>query len=503
MHVYKNYGLALAIGAFLANAPLAGAQSKALSTDTVNVAAASRGGRIISASSVLNDQKEYSADNLIDEQVSGLNGKGSAGWVSNHYDPINMEQVTIGFKDNGLKTLGKIVINPAAYVARERWARDISVQVSAQSAEGPFTAVREITLRQSPEPQEFKFLPTEARFVRLVIRTNYGSDRAVGLGEVELYESISSADKLGDVIGRLESNIADLKKFQQAQTELSSNSSPGRTATGVASGAQAAGTNIAASANGGKIVAVSSVFESERGKGADPAYGADKLIDGKILPSKDAVKDPKTTSFGWASQGFTPGEQWVILGFKDDRTQPIGKIVINPMSYQPSDRWARRIDVQVSNDAYKNTQDLAAFRTIKTLTLRTVAVPQEFDIGPVEAKYVRLVFTANGPGGLAIEGLNPDINSDRAVSLGEVEIYPPRISSGELNGMISNFDAILFDLKALRRSTPLVATGDNVATAEITPAVEENTKDLPDVTLARLNASATRIKAAQTPARRK
>ncbi len=502
MHIHKNYGFALAIGALLANLSLAGAQSKALSTDTINVAAASRGGRIISVSSFLNNQKEFSADNLIDEQVSGLNGKGSAGWVSNRYDPINMEQVTIGFKDNSAKTLGRIVINPAAYVARERWARDISVQVSTQTAEGPFTAVREITLRQSPEAQEFKFIATEARFVRLVFRTNYGSDRAVGLGEIELYEAIGNGDKFGEVIGRLENTIADLKKYQQAQSELSTNSAAVRsvsTATGAASVAQSAATNIAASANGGKIVGVSSVFQSERGKGPDPAYGADKLIDGKIL----TPKDPKVSTNGWASQGFAPGEQWVILGFKDDRTQPIGKIVINPMSFQPTDRWARRIDVQVSTDPYKNTQDLAAFRTIKTLNLRTVAVPQEFEIGPVEAKYVRLVFTANGPGGLEIEGLNPNINSDRAVSLGEVEIYPPRISSNELNGIISNFESVLSDLKTVRRSAPLVATSDDAAGAETTPAVEENAKNLPDVTVAHVTASNTRIKAAQPPVRRK
>ena len=498
MHVYKNHGFALTIGALLAHAPLAGAQSRTLSTDTINIAAASRGGRIINASSVLNDQKEFSADNLLDEQVSGLNGKGSAGWVSNRYDPQNMEQVTIGFKDNGLKTLGRIVINPAAYVARERWARDISVQVTTQNAEvGPYTTVREITLRQSPEPQEFKFLPTEARYVRLVFRTNYGSDRAVGLGEVELYESIANTDKLGDVIGRLENTIAELKKFQQTQSEMAGGSSAVRPVS-TTPGAQASNINIASSANGGKIVGVSSVFESERGKGPDPAYGPDKLIDGKIL----TPKDPKVSSNGWASQGFKPGEQWVILGFKDDRTQPIGKIIINPMSFQPADRWARRVDVQVSSEAYKNTQDLATFRTIKTLTLRTVAVPQEFDLGPVEAKYVRLVFTANGPGGLAIEGINPDIDSDRAVALGEIEIYPPRITSGELTAMISNFDSVLSDLKTLRRNSPLVATSDN-AEAEATPAVEENAKDLPDVTLTRINASNTRIKSAQPPTRRK
>ncbi len=476
---------------------------KALPTDIVNIAAASRGGRIVSVSSVLDNQKDYAAENLIDEKVFGPGGQGSFGWASNRYDPINLEQVTIGFKDNPLKVIGKVVLNPAAYVARERWAKDVSIQVSTESAESEdFKAVAEVTLRQTPTPQEFKFLPVQARFVRLVFRTNYGSDRAVALGEVEIYEAISTADSVGDVIGRLESTIADLKRYNQTQLDLSANSpmvrpvsltsgaTPGA-APSVAAGAPAASVNIAATANGGKIVEVSSVFESERGKGPDPTYGPDKLLDGRVWQTKDAKP-----SYGWSSQGFAPGEQWVTIGFKDDRTQPIGKIVINPLSYQPRERWARRIEVQVSSDSFKNWK---SFRTVKTLNLRMEPINQEFDIGPVEAKYVRLLFTANGPGDVALEGINPDINSDRAVSLGEVEIYPPRISSGELDNLISRFTQVLNDLKGLRRKGALLANNAE-ETAEPAPAVEETPdEETPEVTVVKLNDAGTRIKTAQTP----
>ncbi len=502
MHVFKIYRPLITVGALLISAPFADAQSRALPTDTVNIAAASRGGRIVSASSMLDNQKEYAAENLIDEQTYG-NGKGSFGWVSNRYDPQNMEQVTIGFKDNALKTIGRVVINPAAYVARERWAKDVSVQVSTESVEGPFTPITEITLRQMPVPQEFKFFPVPARFVRLVFRTNYGSDRAVAVGEVELYEAIDTTDPFGDVIGRLEGTISDLKKFQKTQMELGTNSAtvrPVNLPTGA--GAAAANVNIAALANGGKIIAASSTFESERGKGADPAYGPNMLLDGKLFKPKDAANN----SFGWSSQGFQPGDQWVIIGFKDDRTQPIGKIVLNPLSYQPRERWARRVDLQVSNEPYKDVRDLRTFRTIKTLNLRTDPVNQEFDIGPIEAKYVRLIFTANGPGDVQLEGFNPDINSDRAVSLGEVEIYPPRISNGELEALISRFSQVLTDLKQLRRSGARVAAGEATDdTAEVSPAVNDEVVDgeSPEVTLVKLNDSGTRIRSAQTPNQRR
>ena len=166
-------------------------------------------------------------------------------------------------------------------------------------------------------------------------------------------------------------------------------------------------------------------------------------------------KQEDKPSFGWSSQGFVPGQQWVIIGFKDDRPQPIGRVVINPMSYQPRDRWARRIELQVSNQPYKNEDDLKSFRTIKTLNLKTDNINQEFDLPATEAKYVRLVFTANGPGGVDIPGIDPDVNSDRAVSLGEVEIYPPKISSGDLDSIISKFKNISSDLQASASRQPL------------------------------------------------
>jgi hypothetical protein len=471
---------------------------RGLPTDNVNIAAASRGGRIVNEPTMLDGQKEYGPANLIDEKIYSADGKGSNGWVSNRYDPINMEEVIIGFKDNASRTIGRVVLNPSSYVARERWAKDIALEVSNDSVVGPYQSVAELTLKQSPEKQEFKFFPVQARFVKLRFRTNYGSDRAVALGEVEIYEAINTEEGLGGTIGRLEAVIAELEKWRKNQQELG----PGASLQLISStGSTPSNVNIASAAQGGKNVAVSSVFESERGK-ADPTYGADKIIDGRVWRKED--KDP---SNGWSSQGFAPGQQWVILGFKDDRSQPIGKIVVNPMSYQPRDRWARRIELQVSNQAYKNEDDLKSFRTIKTLNLRTDNIPQEFELPPTEAKYVRLLFTANGPGGVDIPGIDPDVNSDRSVSLGEVEIYPPKATSSDLDSIIARFNNISSDLKRLRRANPALAAlelPEADVTAETTPLdlPGENTEPgTPQVTTAQSTAN-TRIKTARTPTRR-
>src|SRR5690606_11216950 len=129
--------------------------------------------------------------------------------------------------------------------------------------------------------------------------------------------------------------------------------------------------------------------------------------------------DPKAanSSSGWASEGFAPGREFVTLGFGDDRTHLIGKIVINPSSNQAVLRWARRVDVQVTNGSAKD----GPWKSLTTLNLRTDPVNQEFLIEPAEAKYVRFVFQANGPADINLPGMVPGVNSDRSVSLGEIE----------------------------------------------------------------------------------
>ena len=499
MHFQRNGHVALGAALLLVCGSIGTANAqRALPTDTVNIASAAHGGRILNQPSVLDDNKDYGAQNLIDDKIFGAEGKGTFGWVSNHYDPINMEQVIIGFPDNSSKRIGRIVLNPSSYVARERWAKDISLEVSNDSVDGPYQSVAEITLKQVPEWQEFKFFPVDARFVKLRFRTNYGSDRAIALGEVQLFESIDTDKGIGSTIGRLETNIAELEKWRKNQMELGSGASM---QTISSPNAAASNVNIAGKASGGKIVAVSSVFSSERDKGPDPTYGADKLIDGRVWQKED------NPSNGWSSQGFVPGQQWVIIGFKDDRPQPIGKMVFNLLCYQPRDRWARRVEVQVSNKAYKNEDDLKSFRTIQTINLASVTTNQIFDLPPTEAQYVRLVFTANGPGGVDVPGIDPDVNSDRAVAVGEVEIYPPKISNSDLDSIITKFKNISSDLKRLNRANPALAS---LEIPEADATTENAALELPDepadpaapqVTTAG-SAANTRIKTARTVPKR-
>ena len=436
---------------FLLALPLA-ASAQAHPNDTLDIAARANGGRVIASTSTFDNDKAYSADNLIDGTVwTGPNSK-TRGWASDKFDPITHDSVTIGFANNRLVNVGKIVLNPATDLTRERWAKDIEVQTSTDTADGPWTPAAQIKLKQSPTPQEFPILPTPARFVRLVFRSNYGSDRAVALGEVSIYEAIDTSDPMGGLISRLEGAIADLRRYRNVQLEGGNGggqtvpTSTGRALSpatlqmvqllGEGDARVPVGkTNLALARNGGRIVAYSSIFQN------DPTFGPDKLIDGDNFNMTTGKG-----SFGWSSEGFAPGREYVTLGFAQDRTHLIGKIVLNPVSTQSDQRWARRVKEPATNGSFKDgpRKDVAA------LNLKDEGVNQEFLVQPVEAKYLRFIFNANGPG-IVLPNADPNVNSDRSVSLGEIEVYEATTNNDQLGALIGRFSSVLTDLKTLRR----------------------------------------------------
>jgi hypothetical protein len=254
---------------------------------------------------------------------------------------------------------------------------------------------------------------------------------------------------MGGLITRLEGAINDLKNYQSLQTEGGATvktTAHRQSATGAAkvqnvqlitgdtSAFPSANVNIAAAKNGGKIMAYSSTYNQ------DDSYGPDKLIDGQNYSPAD-----DKGSNGWASQGFAPGKEYVTVGFADDRVKLIGKITLNPVSNQSDLRWARRVDVQVTSDSFKD----GPWKTAASINLRSEGVNQDFTIRPVEAKYVRFIFQANGPG-VVLPNADPNVNSDRSVSLGEIEIYEAVAGNDQLGALVGRFNGVLVDLKTLR-----------------------------------------------------
>ena len=444
---------------FLLGCPLA-ARAQNHPTDTVNLVAKANGGRIIATTSTLGGDATYSSNNLIDGQVFGVAGSKSRGWSSDKFDPIARDAVTFGFADNKIVNIGKLVLNPGTDLPPERWAKDVEVQISTETADGPYASVAQLTLKQSATPQSFDILPTPARFVRLAFRSNYGSDRAVGLGEVEVYEAIDTSDPMGSLISRLESAINDLNRYNQVQ--IQGGNGGGQIAPATLEGAVSPATlhlvqllsegdaqvpigktNLVSAKNGGKVMAYSSIFNN------DATFGPDKLLDGSNYSTVD-----NKGSAGWASQGFAPGREYVTLGFAGDRTRLIGKIVLNPVSNQSDLRWARRVQVQATTGSFKD----GPWKEVASINLKDEATNQEFLIRPVEAKYLRFIFQANGPGNIVLPNGDPNVNSDRSVSLGEIEVYEAATSNDQLGALIGKFNSILADLKTLRRKSQDAAT---------------------------------------------
>ena len=60
------------------------------------------------------------------------------------------------------------------------------------------------------------------------------------------------------------------------------------------------------------------------------------------------------------------------------------------------------------------------------------------------------MFQANGPG-IVLPNADPNVNSDRAVSLGEIEIYEAQTGDDQLDAILGQFNSVLTDLKTLRR----------------------------------------------------
>ncbi len=208
----------------------------AIAAGGTNLAAAENGGRIVAFSSQAVDENgkvmpEWQVTNLIDGKhvLGNYTPADSYGWSSQHTpSEESPEWIVFAFAQDQTRLLRRIVIDPATddplFIGR--WVRDVELQVSTTTPEGPYKTVGRFLVVNKPIEQHFDFLPVEARYVRLVITSNHGSDKCVGMGEVEIYEAIVGDSALDDVIVRLENllqelkHLRDFKLYQQEQKTL-------------------------------------------------------------------------------------------------------------------------------------------------------------------------------------------------------------------------------------------------------------------------------------------
>jgi hypothetical protein len=189
-----------------------------------NIAAAEMGGRIIAFSSQAADANgkplpQWQPKNLLDGKfvIGEAVPPDSYGWSSSKAPTDTDPQwVIFAFASEQTRLMSRIAIDPTtadpSFIGR--WARDFEIQVSNTTKDGPWKNVGRFVLMNKPIKQSFDFPPVEARYVKLIITTNHGSDRCVEMGEFEVYEAIVGDDNLDQLIMRLENLLNDLKHYR-------------------------------------------------------------------------------------------------------------------------------------------------------------------------------------------------------------------------------------------------------------------------------------------------
>lgn len=193
---------------------------------STNQLLAANGGKIVAFSSQRLDENrqpvpQWQASNLIDGQfVTGTyRPENSCGWSADLPPKPNMPAwIVFAVANEQTRLLSRLVIDPTTVdpTLIGRGAKDFELYASITTSNGPWALVKRAQLMNKPFKQTFDFLPTEARYLRLVILTNWGSDRDVQLGEVEAYEAIAGDDMIDGLIVRMESLLTDLKRYRDS-----------------------------------------------------------------------------------------------------------------------------------------------------------------------------------------------------------------------------------------------------------------------------------------------
>lgn len=192
---------------------------------TTNLVAADNGGAIVDFSSQAVDENgqpidKWAVTNLIDGKhvVGSHTPADSYGWRSQGVPSSDSPEWVI-FALPQRRLVSRVVVDPTTDDPEflGRWVRNIRISVSTESPDGPYTPVGTYLVVRRGIKQSFDFSPVEAKWVKLDITSNWGSDLCVEMGEFEVYEAIVGDDMLDQLITRLTTLLDDLKKYRDSQ----------------------------------------------------------------------------------------------------------------------------------------------------------------------------------------------------------------------------------------------------------------------------------------------
>jgi len=394
--------IALLAAVVAAGAPVA-AQVVYGNTDLV---AAAHGGRVIAFSSQWTDRGRpvvrWEARNLIDGRVCalGLPPADSFGWESQTAPTgARPEWITFGFADDRPRTIAMVALDPRTPDPPTvgRGVRDFRISISTTEPDGPWQDVFVGALANRPVRQTFTFDPTLARFVKLTIISNHGSDQAVELAEFEVYEGGLPHSELTRIIADAEGVAQRLETY--GNVEASAQQPPPLEDLKLAD-------SLLAAARGGQVLGATTEAKAPDGT-VDKRWAKENLIDGQVAlqPAAEGAQEP----YGWSSdRAPNPGAgqvEQVWFRLPGDAPQLVDTVLIDPRTPEPYMRQARNVVIYVSTEG----PDVGWVRVAAREDLAQDA-PTAFRFEPREAKYILLEITANW-------------GSDRYVVLGEFAVY--------------------------------------------------------------------------------
>ncbi len=220
----RKLGRMMLIAGALALAASAGWAQQTMA-GTRNLVSEANGGQVLKFSSQLVDENgqpiaQWAATNLIDGMhvVGTHTPETSYGWCSQNV-PSPAEPEWIIFQLPEARLISRIVIDPTTDDPEwlGRWVKNIRLSVSTQSPDGPYTDVGNYLVMRQGIKQTFDFTPHEARWIKLDVTSNWGSDFCVGFGEFEVYEAVIGDDELDQLISRLDALLLELKRYRDSQ----------------------------------------------------------------------------------------------------------------------------------------------------------------------------------------------------------------------------------------------------------------------------------------------
>jgi VWFA-related protein len=302
----------------------------------INVLAAAQGTRILFATSQY-DASTWAAKNLIDEAI-GQN----RGYASSDNKP---QEILLELPQTA--RISQIIVDPYTNESEDNWAKDIEVWVSNSDPHGEFTKAGAFTLNntrlESQDPayslteQEFPIAPSQARWVRLLLKSNHGGGY-LELGEVKV--------------------MGYFTKDQVASPRLR---------------------NVLSAESGGKIVYFTSQY--------DASWAAANLIDGKLGQAHQyASKDNKPAEVVFVLPQLTKVTQ---LGFNPFTTEDPSNWA-KEVEVEVSTEGPRQGFKSVGKFTLRNQQHIDPSQALPD---------QLFKIDPLDAKFIKLRLISNYGGG--------------------------------------------------------------------------------------------------------